>query len=86
MKNNKFHLKIIKDFISILILIILTKKKIFYNPLLISENANPVIIRGSSGSYYIYTSGEHITLKTTGEIQKKLFLHIMPYYIFISVE
>ena len=64
----------------------LTKEDIFNNLLLISENANPVIIRGSSGSYYIYTSGGHITIKTTGDIQTKSFPEYNAPYIFISDE
>ena len=86
MKNNKCYLKIINNFFLILIFIKLTKEDIFNNPLLISENANPVIIRGSSGSYYIYTSGGHITIKTTGEIQKNSFPTYDSPYIFISDE
>ena len=86
MENNKFYLNIIKYIFLLLIFIKLTKGDIFNNPLLISENANPVIIRGSSGSYYIYTSGGHITIKTTGEIERKTFPSYNAPYIFISDE
>ena len=86
MKINKFYWSIINNYFLILIFIKLTKEDIFNNPLLISENANPVVIRGSSGSYYIYTSGEHITIKTTGEIQSKTFPTYNAPYIFISDE
>ena len=40
---------------------------IINNPILISESINPIFIKATSGSLYIYTSGALITIKSTGE-------------------
>ena len=71
MKHLKFHKIIIDILIIIQSLIILKTEDIFNNPLLIAEKGNPVAVRGVSGSYYIFTSGQQIILNSKGEIQSR---------------
>ena len=69
MKELKSHHKILNILFLLNILFILSKEDIFNNPLLVAENENPISIRGSSGAYYIFTSGRHIKLTSTGQIE-----------------
>ena len=69
MKNSKCPNKIINLLFILNILFNLSVEDIFNNPLLISEKDNPLPIRGASGTYYIFTSGEQIILYSNGEIK-----------------
>ena len=51
-------------------LLTLSKGEIFNNPLLISENPNPIMVKGSNGHYYIFTSGQSYILDSNGEIME----------------
>ena len=66
MKNSKCPNRIINSFFILNILFNLSVEDIFNNPLLISEKDNPLPIRGASGTYYIFTSGEQIILYSNG--------------------
>ena len=68
MNSIKCSTKIINILIILYTLLIITKGEIFNNPLLISENANPIMIRGTNGYYYIFTSGQSYILDSNGEI------------------
>ena len=68
MKSSKLPKKIFNIVFILNILFIFSKEDIFNNPLLVSETANPIPIKGASGYYYIYTSGKFIKLNPDGRI------------------
>ena len=86
MKNFKNPNKIMNIFFILNILLILSKEEIINNPILLSENEKPLFIKATSGTYYIYTSGELITIKVTGEITTQTFPVYGYPYIWISSE
>ena len=85
MKNSKCPNKILNLLFILNILFNLSVEDIFNNPLLISETDNPLPIRGSSGSYYIFTSGEIITLYSNGLIKStRSFATYNAPYVWVS--
>ena len=68
MKNIKCSKKLFYILFILYSLLILSKGDIFNNPLLISDKPNPIVVRSTSGYYYIFTSGEAKVLDSTGAI------------------
>ena len=68
MKNIKCSKKLFYILFILYSLLILSKGDIFNNPLLISDKPNPIVVRSTSGYYYIFTSGEAKVLDSTGAV------------------
>ena len=87
MNKIKCPTKIFNTLIILYTLLTLSKGEIFNNPKVISENANPIMIKGSNGYYYIFTSGQSYILDSTGEIiETNAFISYSNPYTWINDE